>query len=215
VRTAGTTVTTISSGHLRLHRRRHRRQFRTSLSHLEAQKCMGLDDSRPRREWRHPGRRGPRQIHLVKDDLVHPRTHRLHHLPMRLGERGPEMLLPPGPTTQHRRNNNDGAAILTRSPGTTIPSKPIQVAIEILNTGGRHRPAIGIHDDSQTSSAGADHVHLAITTIERSRASQVAADGDPSCIIFLLSPTTSSDHPIFFHSYFTDSSQSRHWRLVR
>jgi hypothetical protein len=114
----------------------------------------------------------------------------------------------------HRRNINVGVGTLIRSPGTIL-SRPKQERTSIRTgerTGGRQQLVIGILNDNLMSRAEAGHAGLEIIIIEKSHANQEVAGGDP-CIFFLLSPTTSSDHPIFFHSYFIGSSQSRHWRM--
>ena len=79
-----------------------------------------------------------------------------------------------------------------------------------VRAGGSQHLVIGILNGNLVIRAEASHAGLEFLIIEKSHANQEVAGGDP-CICFLLSPTTSSDHPIFFHSYFTDSSQSRHW----
>ena len=176
VRTAGSTVTTISSGHLLLQRRQ---LFRTSMSHLEARKCMDLNTSNLKCDLSHPGRLGPLQINLAKADLDLQRTRRLPHRTTTLGVCGKEMILPVL-KGHHRRNINVGVETLIRSPGTIL-SRPKQVRTG-ERTGGRQHPVIGILNDNQTSRAEAGHVDLEITIIEMSHANQEAADGDPGCI---------------------------------
>ena len=154
------------------------------------------------------------QINHAKADLDLQRTRRRPRRKTTLGACGKEMILPVL-KGHHRRSINVGVGTLIRSQGT-IMSRPNLERTPIrtgVRAGGRQQVVIGILNGNLVRRAEASHASLEFLIVEKSRASQVVAGGDTCIFIFFSSPTTSSDHIIFFHSYFIGSSQSRHWRM--